>query len=70
MAHACDYQSRVEPKWDKKKVMLAQVAKGIIDLDREGWTERAIKEYVLKAYSSMGATESDVNQVWNFYINQ
>lgn len=50
--------------------MLAQVKKSIIDLDREGWTERAIKEYVLKAYSSMGAQAKDVENAWKLFINQ
>lgn len=70
MAHACDYQSHVRPEWDQNKVMLAQVANSITNLDRLGWTERAIKEYVLKAYSIMGAQAKDVEDQWTVYINQ
>ena len=63
MAHACDYQSRPPYTWRASQVVLAQLKQAITNLRKEGWTEHAIKEYCLVAYSSMGATDSVYRKV-------
>ena len=63
MAHATDYQSRLNPPLDMRKTSKAQALQFI--LANPTWTRKALTEFCMANYGPMGLKQQVLDQMLN-----